>query len=260
MARRIGIQRQRIDNVGLKLSKLKQTELSRTVKNFNRRIDAAAKRGIDKSILPSKVKVSEIKREVKTVAELNRLIKKLNKATYKTLIPVKSKSITKWQLDIEKQEAQLLKRKERAKKLKEASFSITGRRFPTQRDWLIKNIGILDEDQAEEMLSKVENWLQGKNLERSEQWRQNYIRTLDDNIKASLSSGDSLSADSLETLKERIEKADLIDFLIGQLSNSGQLAIGYLIASPPVQGITGSQMEEQASAYQTLIQAWNKYI
>lgn len=260
MPRRDAVQRPGVRRDKLTLSKIKQAELSREIKNFNRRVQEAANRGIDKSILPAKIKVSEIKAEVKTISELNKRIRQLKKATAKTLVPTKSGLTTKYQVQIEKENQALAQRQRRAALLKQGDFGRSGRRFPTQRDWLLKNIGITDEDTADEMLSKLEGWLKGKNLERSEQWRQNYLRTIDDNIKMALASGDSLSADALEALKQQIEQADLIDFLTGQLANPNQLAIGYLIASPLSEGLTGAQMEDQMSAYNTLIQAWQKYL
>lgn len=263
MPRRNVLQRSGVGAPKLKLSKLKEAELKRTVKNFNRRVKEAAKRGIDRSILPKKITVSDVKKKASSVLDVNRLINQMNKATAKTL-QASTSGKTKWQDDIDKVERARnlpLKRAQKRKELlKESTYSTTGRRFPTQHDWIVKSIGITDEDTADDMLKKVEGWLQGKNLARSEQWRQNYLKTINDNIQAALSNGDTLSPVALGNLRDAIESMDLVDFLIGQLTNSAQLAIGFLLVSGPSQGATTQQMEDQMNAYNSLIEAWDKYL
>lgn len=254
------VQRTRNRRPGIRWTEKQRLELSRSIKNFNRRIDAAIKRGIDRSILPDKLSVKQERARITTSRELQRTIRVLSKATAKTLVPSIYGGKTVWESKVKvptrpKTSTEDLRREEIAKNI---NVERSNRRFPTERDRLLRQIGLSGETDGR--LEMIKEWLQGDNLRRSEQWRQNYLKTINENIQIALLNGDNVSASALGSLYSQIAQADLIDFLLGQLDNPSELAIGFLIPSPPSVGMTVEQIEDQMNAYQTLIESWQRYI
>lgn len=244
----------------IRWTKKQQLDLKKSVVNFNRRVKAAEARGIDKSILPKHVKVEDLKKTIKTAQELKRTLSMLKKATAETLVPDITGIKTKWEVKISaprQKSAVDLKREEIAGRI---VTERTLQRFPTERERLLKAIGISEGDTGAERLAKIDEWLQGTNMVNSERWRQNYLKTIKLNSEIMRVNGVHSSAEQLDQLYEKIAKADLKDFLLGQLANPQQLSINTLLTSPTGRGATLAQMEDQANAFETLIQLWEDYI
>lgn len=245
---------------GIRWTKKQQLDLKKSVVNFNRRVKAAEARGIDKSILPKPVKVEDVKKTIKTAKELRQILNILKKATAETLVPDITGIKTKWEVKIAatKRKSDVdLKREQIAGRI---STERSLQRFPTERERLLRSIGIGEGDTGEERLGKIEEWLQGTNLTNSERWRQNYLKTIKMNSEIMRVNGVHSSAEQLDKLYEKIAQADLKDFLLGQLANPQQLAINTLLTSPTGRGATLAQMEDQSNAFETLIQTWEDYL
>lgn len=258
MASTTGIQRGRSKRI--RWTRKQRLELEKTVRNFNSRVKAAEKRGIDKSILPKPVKLQDVKKTIKTASELKSTISILKKANADTLVPDVSGVKTKWEVSIntsKKKGAVDIRREEIASNI---STDRTLQRFPTERERVLKSIGIESTDTGEMILDKIDSWLQGDNLIKSELWRQNYLKTIQLNMELMELNGMPESVEELDELYQRIAKADLKDFLLAQLANPQQLAINTLLTSPTGRGATLAQMEEQANAFVTLLETWDKYL
>lgn len=248
--------------VGIRWTKNQTEALKREIKNFNRRVRAAEARGIDKSLLPSTTTFKQEKARIKTIKEFNADIKRLAGATAKSLRINPQTGLTLYEDERNKIELREQRKRDKAKILTD----IVGRyeqrlgRFPNERERIINELIKNYDGKVGEIIDKFNEWLTGTNLNRAILWKENYIKTIDANIESAISSGNTEGVKVLEELRRKIVKADIDEFLLGQLGSPAELSIGYFIPSPPAAGMTDEQTSEQNLAYQRLNEMWDKYI
>lgn len=235
-------------------TKARSDELKKELANFTRRVRTAEKSGrIGSMATPT---FSMLKGSITSTSEYKSMIRSLKAARYETLKPGKSGE-TIWQEREQKRAASNLKRKakrqQRLEQLKEADLSLTTGRLPTSRDYMIMNI---NRTKGTDALDKLQNWLTGKNLAQSERWRENYLKAISHNRDYAMLAGETDQIENLTELYNKIQKMDLIDFLIGQIADGNELAIGYLLDSPTRRNDIS---EGQGGNIERLLDLWSKY-
>lgn len=210
--------------------KARTNELKREIKNYNARLKRAEKRyGIDLSKLS--VSYKGLKGVIDSKREYNRTIKLLQSATYKTLTPKGRSEKTDFERKIERNRVRRVERrnklttidldKRRAELLSTADFSRRLGRLYDGRDFVIMEI---NRSLGNSDIERVENWL-NNNRSRSENWRQNYLKSLVKSAQYAALQGDTARVDQLRDVYTFVESLDLIDFLIAQIVDGYILSI-----------------------------------
>lgn len=206
--------------------------------------------------MPPTVKASEILSQAKSKREVNLTLRILERARADTLKPTLI-NITKF----EENEIKLAKRRKTIpvidiierpeiaikiennpkedkirRVLEDISTEKTSGKFPTDRDFLISQIGF---NELDDKLNVLQEW-QLTNKDASIMWRENYLKAIDNAMEVALISYDSRTYDSLQKLREYISTMDLVTFLVGQLAIPEQLGIDYVY---PVKGETSPWAE-----------------
>lgn len=206
--------------------------------------------------MPSTIKTSDVLKPGATKKSVNLTLTTLKRATAKTLKPTK--------LNVTQFEEQEIKAQRRRKTLpsvniismpepiqpvvpeqltptldetkkadlaNQISTELTAGKFPTDRDFMIKQIGLND---LGDNLNKLRDWI-SNNSSSSIRWKENYIKAIDNSMESALMFGDAEAYDSLQRLRDLITEMDMEDYLLGQLVKPEQLAIDYVY---PVKGST----------------------
>lgn len=250
-------------------TKNREQELKLEVTRYNDRLRYALKHADEdlKAILPEKASYRELRRNIRSLKQLNATMKRLRMARAKTLKPNKTGTNTiygtKARLSSKKRktaEIEVDKRKEALRDIaKEIDTSKKGGRLPTERDFIIKEIGISEGN--EKNIDKIFDWLSDTSrTNRLEGWRNNYLDTIAANMEISLLNGDVETYEMLQELYKKISSLPIEQFALGQLSNPAELAIGQYISSPKGGRFDTIQNEERKGYIERLIEAWGPYL
>lgn len=216
-----------------------QKELARQVKNYNSRVRYAKKKYPEYIHIPT-LKVKDLKRDIKTKQQYNVLLKDIERATSKVLVPSKAgrtvyeESLAKLagrrktQSPISESIVQPKKLVEAEKKVDALSKLRVDKepgRFPTERNMILRNIGIIEG--GPENYDKIISWIES-NIGSNIRWKENYIKAIDGVIEGLLISGDEEGIEAYEQLRELITGMDIEDFVLGQLIKSERVGISYV--------------------------------
>lgn len=187
--------------------------------------------------MPSMVSIKDLRAGITTKRQYNQAIKDLRSATAKSLAPTgkKGKGKSEYLKRMDKRararktktvltEAQQ-KQQLRQKALSDIRIDKKPGRFPTDRDFILKNMGLTEGGM--ENYERFKQWL-NVSPSKSMQWRQNYLKALENVMDGAMASGNDEAVASLEELHKKISSMDIEDFLIGQLVNPAGVEISYI--------------------------------
>lgn len=212
----------------------RERELKKKISNYNKRIASAAKK-VDKKFLPDKISYKDVREKIKYSDELRLLTNRMERARYKSLTTIKHgeseyvRGERKRELDRRKREGKIVNKKRLLPNqkvidpkiisaMKKIRTSTTTSRLPTDMDFLIRSLGLTGDPEAD--IAKLEEWLNDQNMERSQRWKENYIKRLTDIMADVPEAGNEILA-----LIQKVNNISVRDYLIGQLSDPGNLAI-----------------------------------
>lgn len=272
----------------------RRANLAKEVANYNKRV-ARARAKLSQSerlTLPPSAYTTELRKIIKNQSDYNRAIKQLRLATAKTLIPEPGKGVSQYQKSIarfkrnlpfesytenlktiaNRKQANFAKQVKKAskisakgldklaKKSSEIDVTPTLGRFPSQRDYLIQEIGLQAGDEGN--FQRIQDWLNspGK-LNRLTMWRDNYLKTVYGNMESSLAINDLTSYQYLIDIYNHVQSLSLAEFALAQLVDGAQLGIGQLIPSPSPRNQRGGLLDaaNQQGAYQRAAEVWLDY-
>lgn len=227
-----------------------QKELSKEVRNYNKRISYARSKYPNITLSP-KLRVKDIKQEITTRSQYRSVLSDLRYAKTPNLIPQKSGK-SKYEKRIQKREASRKKasiipdqQRKRQEALSKIRVEQNKGRFPTEQQMLIRQIGITEGDT--ENYRKFMEWVENAN---SMQWKENYLKGVTNSMEIAMSTGDIEAYESLKNLYDLIVKMDLQDFIIGQLSKPEQIQQDYIYPSR-------SGDSEWAARVERIIDEWS---
>lgn len=239
--------------VEIRWTKAREQKLRKEILNFNRRVKRVQDKHPEMQ-LPVTLKPREVIQNIKTYQQYKNLLYDLAQGRADTFVSGKSgKTIYEEALEKRqnrrKQPGINAEQQRRIEVLKRLNPERTIGRLPTERDFLLRSIGIGRDDTPSEILQKVERWLQGNNFNRSSQWRDNYLKTIEQHMEIASLADNNEALEDLEKLYKLISQMDLRDFLIGQLVNNAQLSIGQAFYGPNAD-----------VGYDSLIEAWREIL
>lgn len=224
-------------------------ELRREVKNYNARVRYSSAKYPDIKF-PTTLKVSDLKRQIASKRDYNKIINKLSRATSKTLIPGKT-GLTKYEESEIKRELKIKKDNEKYRRNKEIASRIMigdiSGRFPDERSMIIKSIGLKENDQAN--YDKIRFWIDD-HYQQSTRWKDNYLKAITNEIENSIILGDQEGLEPLSKLYDFVAKMDLESFLIGQLVYPERLSIKYIYRG--IYGDFSDEIERILTYWETL--------
>lgn len=236
-------------------------QLVNEVRNYNRRVRAAIKRGLDPAIAPQTYTSKEIEQHLSTAKDYRRAINRLKGATADTLRETKKGGNTIYgarykiaprntigDAQIAPVPPEPVGPTEFEKLMANIDLAPEAGRLPSERKWIADKIGLEpgDIDNAQ----KMHDWLNtGNNLYRVDQWRQNYLKAILNSLEAFQFSWDQESIELLYDLYRKISSIDLERFLAGQLLYGGHTVIDYIY---PRKGVSA------APVYEDILYYWDK--
>lgn len=236
-------------------------QLVNEVRNYNRRVRAAIKRGLDPALAPRTYTTKEIETGLDAAKDYRRAIKRLKGARADTLRETKKGGNTIYgarykiaprgtieAVPIEPVVPEPAGHSEWEKLLASIDLAPEAGRLPSERKWIADKIGLEpgDLDNAQ----KMHDWISGgNNLYRVEQWRQNYLKAILNSLEIFQLSWDQEAVELLYDLYRKISAIDLERFLAGQLLYGGHTIIYYIY---PKRGVSA------APVYEDILHYWDK--
>lgn len=243
-------------------NRTRNQQLTRAVENYNKRLERARKNLSPSAnlLLPERAYVKDLKQVIKNQKDFERAIKQLNYATAKSLrqkdgTTEYAKKISKFKHDFVKQsnagKVRLQLDKGKLSELsKQIDVSPSMGRFPTQRDFLIKEIGLVSG--SEENFDKLEQWIQNPSkFSRLVTWRENYLKTVNERLEIAIAVNDYESAKILSEIYNKVQSLDISEFALSQLLEEETLSIGQLFYLPKGVSVT--------AIYKRALDVWGKY-
>lgn len=272
----------------------RRATLAKEVANYNKRVARARSKlsPSERLTLPPTAYATELRKIISNQADYNRTIKQLKLATAKTLTPKPGKGVTQYQKSIarfkrnlpfesytenlktiaNRKQANFAKQAKKASQIsakglktlaqKSSKIDVTPTlgRFPSQRDYLIQEIGLKAGDEGN--FQRIQDWLNnpGK-LNRLTMWRDNYLKTVKGNMESALAINDLTSYQYLIDIYNHVQSLSLAEFALAQLVDGAQLGIGQLIPSPSPNNQRGGILDfaNQQGAYQRAAEIWLDY-
>lgn len=253
-------------------TKSRRARLTREVENYNKRVSRAVKKATEaeKMLLPKSVGVKELRQIISNQKDFERVIKQLQYATAKTLKQTKgttqySKKLSRFKRDFVTEAAKAKPPKKispkdniLAQKAKSIDVTKTMGRFPSNRDFLIKEIGLGAED--EDNYQKILDWVDNPaKRARTMQWKDNYLKTILENYEIAIASNDTKSIKMLKEIYDIVNGLSLAEFVISQLVDQATLAIGQLITSPDKRKGMPFEEERQRGQFERALEIWKTY-
>lgn len=246
-------------------SKSRTQQIKREIANYNKRIRRAAKN--NPSItdqLPQTIKLKDIKEQITSSKEYNKLRTQMAGARAETLrLNSKGKLIYNSRFRNQLEIIRNPKLDDKALLVKYASEIENDEykgRFPTDRQFIKRQIGI--EAGNIKNYDRIHEFTQTKpGFQRASLWRDNYLRVIDNAIDANLIMGNKEGVELLNQLRNFIDRLPIENFIIGQLREPGYLAISngllryFRAGSAPAE----DELEELNAEISRLVEEWDKY-
>lgn len=234
-----------------------ESDLKKEITRYRKKVSYAKRKyGFEEAtIFVEPQTYKNVKRNIKTKSQYNAYIKALRKFSARGVKPgVPKEKSYKYQIrNFKLPTVENKKMGELAAKINKPQSG----RFPTQEDFIKKEIGIVGSD---EDWGRIRDWTATPNGKlRSSRWRDNYLQTLKDNMVMMTYIGDEESFKILMKIYNKVATMGLDAFLLGQLVSPAILAIGEFITSPKGNKVDESDLDLTREGYKRVLEEWEKY-
>lgn len=198
-----------------RLSTRQRYNLRDELRRYKARLNYARKIGIDESILPKPIKLTDLEKNITTKADYERTIQTLSSFGIEKL-RAKEKAVTEAnQLDT----------------YRSAIIDLSGTtgkqgRFPTETKLLVKD---LNASKGSSSYEKLGSWIVANNRDVYE-YKRRYLAGTVTLMEQSIAEGDYEAFNKAKQLNILIDNMSLLDFMYGQISAGDRLGIRFLYA------------------------------